>query len=295
MKILVTGGTGQVGRCLLEELSATYHVVLGLGSADLDVDQAEQVAARIKAFQPNLVVNAAAYTAVDKAESEPDRAGQVNALGPLHLARAAAAQGAPIIHLSTDYVFDGTKASPYTTHDLPNPQGVYGHTKLQGERAVMANNPRHLVIRTAWVFSEYGHNFLKTILRLAMERDTLSVVSDQQGCPTYARDIARALVRIVDRYAANNDLSWGLWHYAGTPDCSWFEFASTIINQAAERGMIDKVPQINAIPTTAYPTPARRPANSRLDSGPFCAAFAVPPADWQTAVDHVLAKLRDQY
>jgi dTDP-4-dehydrorhamnose reductase len=288
VKVLLTGANGQLGRCIQNVFSAAADCeLIALDRAALDIADAGAVAAAIQQYRPNVIINAAAYTAVDKAESEPELAAQINVQGPANLASAASAIGALLIHISTDYVFDGSKRSPYTEDDPTQPQGVYGRTKLAGEEAVRQGCAKHIILRTAWVFSEYGNNFVKTMLRLAHERDELSVVDDQTGCPTYAGDIARACLAICTAEHEGR-ARYGSYHFGGDIPVSWCGFAKAIFDCAVALGNIAKAPQLHAITTQEYPTPAKRPAYSVLDNARFFERFGRVHNDWAAALKTVL-------
>jgi dTDP-4-dehydrorhamnose reductase len=234
------------------------------------------------------VVNAAAYTAVDRAEDQPDLARAVNATGAGWLAAAAAGRGAPFVHFSTDYVFDGLKGAPYVETDPVSPLGVYGATKAEGERLVLAANPRSVVLRTAWVCSPDGANFVKTMLRLATEREELRVVADQHGAPTFAADLAAAVARMAPRLVAADagDAAFGLFHLTGQPHTTWHGFTEAILDEAARRG--HPRPRLVPITTAAYPTKARRPADGRLDCSRVSQVFGIAPADWRQSLGRCL-------
>lgn len=290
MKILVTGANGQVGHCLQQQLQKSGWDFVALTRAELDISNATAVDAAITQIQPDVIINAAAYTAVDKAEQEQELAYAINRDGPANLARSAKTIDAAILHISTDYVFAGDDAGSYREDALTAPQGVYGISKLEGENAVIAANDKHIILRTAWVFGEHGNNFVKTMIRLGSNRDTLGVVADQEGGPTYAGDIANALLRIVKHYATGNPTAWGIYHYSGLPHISWFGFAQHIFAEVAQAGLYNKaVPQLNAITTADYPTPAKRPANSKLDCSKLEQVFGISPSDWQTALKNISA------
>jgi dTDP-4-dehydrorhamnose reductase len=291
MRIIVTGKVGQVVTSLLQAGPGQGFEVIALGRPELDLADAASVARTIAAARPDVVVNAAAYTAVDKAESEPDVAMAVNGTGAGAVAAAAKLAGAPVIHLSTDYVFAGDKASPYVETDPTGPQGVYGRTKLAGEQAVAAANPAHAILRTAWVYAPHGANFVKTMLRLAETRDTLGVVGDQQGCPTYAPGIADAVLAVARRLHAapdNADLR-GVFHLCGAAETTWAGFAEGIFAASARRG--GKAAKVNAITTADYPTPARRPANSRMDCAKLARSYGIVVPPWQDALERCLDAL----
>lgn len=290
MKVLLTGANGQLGRCVQDVFAGTEHNVIALDRQALDISSASAVASAIGLHQPDVILNAAAYTAVDKAESEPEQARAINSLGPGILAAAAKDIGAPIIHVSTDYVFDGGADKPYSECDPVSPQGVYGKTKLEGELAVQGNSDAYVILRTAWVFSEYGNNFLKTMLRLGTERSELGVVADQVGCPTYAGDIAKACLAIVDGFAAGKAL-YGVYHFAGDEAVSWHGFAMAIFEEAKRQGVLKALPKVNTIGTADYPTPAKRPAYSVLNNRKISEDYSVGASDWRCAVERVVALL----
>jgi len=287
-KLLITGAYGQVGRCLQDRVDGSKWQLLAVDADKLDITSESAVEALFADFQPDVVINAAAYTAVDKAEQDSDTAEAVNALGPQLLASACDKYGAALLHISTDYVFNGEAAVAYQESDPVAPLGAYGSTKLKGDELVAECLPRHIILRTAWVFSEYGNNFVKTMLRLAKERDELGVVNDQFGCPTYAGDIAAALLVLAEK-AVNAQASepvWGVYHFCGDVAVSWCEFARQIFLAGLTRGMIDKLPLLKGIPTSAYPTPAKRPTFSVLDCSKI-GVLGVEPSDWKAALERV--------
>ncbi|MDO4694451.1 MAG: dTDP-4-dehydrorhamnose reductase [Eikenella sp.] len=285
MRILITGANGQVGRSLQEQLQQHPAAdLLALTRQTLDITKRDAVAETVLSFRPDILINAAAHTAVDQAESEPELAAAVNEHGARHLAEAAHAAGTAMLHLSTDYVFDGQSGAPYRETHPTAPQSVYGRTKLAGEAAVSAACPHSVIVRTAWVFGEHGRNFVKTMLRLGKERSTLGIVADQYGAPTYAGDIAAALIRIAGQLAAGQTDAYGLYHFSGSPYASWYEFAAEIFAQAKKQGLLPRMPALQPIATADYPTPARRPADSRLHTGKIQAAFGIAPSDWRAAL-----------
>jgi dTDP-4-dehydrorhamnose reductase len=276
MRLYVIGGQGQVARSVREAATRDKDIVFGCAQRpDVDLLRPASVAQALADFRPDIVVNPAAYTAVDKAESEPDQAFALNRDGAGEVAAAAAKQGAPLIHLSTDYVFDGTKDAFYVESDPVNPRSVYGRSKREGELAVATANPQHIVLRTSWVYAPFGTNFVRTMLRMAAERDGLRVVDDQIGCPTYAPDIAAAIIAIAKKVVAEgwNSKFAGVTHLAGPDALTWYAFANDIFGGAALRGA-RSVP-ITPIITSDYPTPAARPANSRLSTARLASVFDV--------------------
>lgn len=295
MRIVVTGQSGQVVQSLIERGRAAGHTVVPVGRPALDLASSDAAAIHLSLEQaaPDAIVSAAAYTAVDKAESEPELARAINAEGAGHIASAAHSLGVPLIHLSTDYVFAGDSKRPYREDDPTGPSGVYGATKLAGERAVLEHCPNSVVLRTAWVYSPFGANFVKTMLRLAEDRDELSVVADQWGNPTSALDIADGLLAVLSNLARSPaaDLR-GVFHMTGTGEANWASFAEAIFAAAAEYG--GPKARVKPITTAEYPTPARRPANSRLDGSKLAEVHGVRLPDWQTSTAAVVARLLGQ-
>ncbi|SBT19288.1 dTDP-4-dehydrorhamnose reductase [Marinomonas gallaica] len=292
MRILLTGKHGQLGRCFQDVCAATNHELISYSSDELDIRHAGHVSSAVTTTQPDIIVNAAAYTAVDNAEKESDAAYAVNAQGVEHLARAAQQLGIPIIHVSTDYVFDGAGVEPYKPSDLTRPCTVYGASKLAGEQALAEHCTKYMVLRTAWVFSEYGNNFVKTMLRLAQDRDALSVVADQYGCPTYAGDLARAILILCNHYQQTHELAWGVHHYCGDLPTSWHGFARTIFGKSRELGLLKTTPQLTAISSEQYPTPAERPEYSVLECLTL-SELGVRPGNWHESLSHCLKKMKD--
>jgi len=291
MRVFVTGREGQVARSLAEVAAGDPRFTLHFSARpEVDLLAPETVRAAMAAFRPDVVINPAAYTAVDRAESEPDLAFAINREGAGAVAAAAAEWGAPVIHLSTDYVFDGAKSTPYEESDPTSPQGIYGRSKLEGEQAVATANPRSLIVRTAWVYAPFGANFARTMLRLAGERDRLRVVDDQIGCPTYAPDIAWALLAMADQVAGGwrEELA-GVTHLAGPDPVSWCDFARLILEASGARGGRN-VP-VDAITTADFPTPARRPANSRLSTARLKAVFGLDMPPLRSSIDRCLDAL----
>ncbi len=291
MKIVVTGREGQVVQSLLEKAAQRPDLqVIALGRPELDLARPQTVRDAIAAVKPDLVVSAAAYTAVDQAEDERDMAFAVNAQGAEAVAKAARACGVPIIHLSTDYVFAGDSDHAYVETDATGPQGVYGQSKLEGERLIAEANPQHVILRTAWVYSPFGKNFVKTMLKLAETRDALSVVSDQWGNPSNALDIADAVLVVADRLKAKPDFSaYGTYHLAGTSDTNWSGFARAIFAESAKIG--GPSANVTDIATADYTTKAKRPANSRLSTRKFNDTFGWSMPEWQTSLRDVVRRI----
>lgn len=291
MRIVVTGREGQVVRSLVERGAAAGHDIVALGRPQLDLAaDAETIIAAIVAAQPEVVVSAAAYTAVDKAEAEPDLAFAINAAGAGAVAAAAARLGVPLIHLSTDYVFDGTKPTAYVEGDATGPTSVYGASKLAGEQAVLAAHDNVAILRTAWVYSPFGANFVRTMLRLAGERDELRVVGDQRGNPTSALAIADAVTASADKLCSNSDQALrGIFHMSGGGEATWAEFAEAIFAASAAAG--GPVARVLPITTADYPTPARRPANSRLSGDKLAAAHGLRLPDWRISLTDIVKRL----
>lgn len=286
--IFVAGNNGQVALSLAE-MAAERNIALQThGRPDFDLTDEAGMRRTIDACKPTAIVNAAAYTAVDAAENDETTAHAINATGAAALAKIAAEQHIPFIHLSTDYVFDGEKPDPYVEDDATAPTGAYGRTKRAGEQAVIAANPDAIILRTAWVYSPFGKNFLKTMLSLR-ERESLGVVNDQVGNPTYAIDIATAVLDILAQPAISD--AAGIYHLAGTGSASWHSFAETIFKVASAEGAPS--PTVKAITTADYPTPAKRPANSRLDCTKLYEKFGISLPDWQTSTVKCVKRLSE--
>lgn len=285
--IMVTGGAGQLATAMEQEGGA---VIRRVGRPAFDFDRPASIAEAVQAAQPTFVVNAAAWTAVDAAEADPEAAGRANRDGPATLAALCADAGIPLIHVSTDYVFDGNKGAPYTEADPTSPTGVYGATKLEGEQAVLAAYPRAIVLRTSWVYSATGKNFVRTMLGAAQKTDRLRVVADQRGCPTAARDLAIAILAIVARLREGwQDRYAGVFHAAGTGSTTWHGLAEALFQDAAAYG--HPVPTVEGIATADWPTPARRPPDSRLDCTKLSQVFDVRLPEWRDGLSRTIAEL----
>lgn len=328
-RILITGGQGQLGRALTDcyassKLSrdrqesgaldqahsqrlqtpaarAQNLIIIPLDHQELDISVEQSIAHALETYRPDVVINTAAYTAVDRAESEPDKAHLINGAAPDLLAQACAARGVGMLHVSTDYVFDGSAEQPYPEDAPTHPLSVYGQSKLAGEQAVLAALPSAVIVRTSWVFSQFGNNFLKTMLRLGRERSELSIVADQVGGPSYAPHIAQVLLALAEKLIESQQKAngpaapYGIYHFAGQPDVSWYGFAQEIFAQALRLGLLAQMPSLTAIPTSQYPTPARRPAQSGLSQTRLDALFgsANIERDWRQGIEKSLLSLQD--
>lgn len=286
--ILLTGANGQLGWEVARRAATAGLSCHAFDRAALDITDASAVRRTITDLRPGVVINAAAYTAVDRAESEESTAFAVNRDGPAYLAEACAASGSALVHVSTDYVFDGAKQSPYTEEDQVAPLGVYGASKLAGEEAVRRRCPRHIILRTAWVYGIHGHNFVQTMLRIGRERDTIRVVNDQHGSPTFAGDMAEVILRLAARLRDDGmpDQGLGTFHCVNQGTTTWYGFASKIFEMAEPA--LRRKPAVQAITTAEYPTPARRPANSVLDCSRLSRVQAITLRPWEAALDEML-------
>ena len=285
LRALVFGTTGQLGIELARRAPAGVAVT-ALGRETADLSRPGTCAALISAMSADVVINAAAYTAVDAAETDRETAQLVNAEAPGAMARAAAAKGVPFLHVSTDYVFDGSGTRPWREDDPVAPLGAYGQTKLDGERAIQAAGGPHVILRTAWVFSAHGKNFVKTMLRVGAEREALSVVDDQRGGPTAAADIADALFTIATAFGKGHGVP-GIYHFAGAPTVSWADFAEAIFAASS----LPRKPVVNRIPSSDYPTPAKRPGNSALDCSLLAKTYGITQPDWRKSLADVIGEL----
>jgi dTDP-4-dehydrorhamnose reductase len=289
MRVAVTGSKGQVATSLLERAGPHLEVV-ALGRPAFDLTDRAAVLAGLEAARPDVIVNAAAYTAVDKAEAEEALALRVNGEGAGHVAEAAARLGVPLLHLSTDYVFDGALDRPYREDDPTGPSGAYGRSKLAGEKLVSARCQHSVILRTAWVYSPFGANFVRTMLRLNETRDEVGVVSDQRGNPTSALDIADSLIAIAARVKDDRSPALrGIFHMTGSGEGTWADFAEVVFREAEARGR--RSTRVKRIPTADYPTPARRPANSRLDNEKLARVYGFRLPDWRRSVEDCCARL----
>jgi dTDP-4-dehydrorhamnose reductase len=289
LRILISGQHGQASQALQQHLQSMGELIV-LGRDQLDLSQPESIRPVVRDIKPNLIINAAAHTAVDQAESEPDLAFAINATSPGVFAEEAAALGVPLIHYSTDYVFDGSKAGAWVEADTPHPLGVYGNSKLAGERAIAAAGGQHLILRTSWVYSLTGRNFLLTMQRLLQEREKLSIVADQIGAPTWAGTIAASTGALIERWRDGAPGAWGVYHLTASGETSWFGFAEAIGQQLINSGK--PCAALEPIASSAYPTPAARPLNSRLDCSLLQRQWGVSQPDWHDALLECLAQQR---
>lgn len=288
-KILLIGATGQVGQELQKTLNPIGEIIT-LSRQQLDLTQTDTIEEAILSLKPNMIVNASAYTAVDKAETDTETAMKVNAVAPKQMAQSAQAISARLLHISTDYVFDGKNNTPYLEADQTNPLGIYGKSKLLGEEAIRQSCDRYIIFRTAWVYGSRGHgNFVKTMLRLGAERTELKVVADQIGSPTWSYDIAVAIANLV---APDNQVSSGIYHFTSSGVASWYDFAVAIFEEAAKIGFPLKIERVFPITTAEYPTPAQRPHYSVLSKNKYLQAVGVYPPYWRDSLRKMLAELQ---
>lgn len=289
MRVLVTGARGQVGSELILEGERLGIQMLATGREELDITLQDSVDRFFQEERPDIVVNAAAYTAVDQAETEPELAYSINRNGAANLARACADTNTPLLHISTDYVFDGSKKEAYVETDITNPQCIYGKSKLDAECAIESVLTQYIILRVSWVFGIKGKNFVKTMLRLGKERNTLKIVSDQRGGPTPAVGIAKTLLILVKCWRDGETIPWGTYHYCGQPATTWQGFAEAVFEQAEIQGMIDKRPRVEPIMTSDYPTQALRPLNSVLDCQKIMRELGVPQPNWHSGLRNMLS------
>jgi len=291
MKVLVVGCNGMLGQDLTLHLGRSEHDAVGLDIPAIDITDGVELQSKLERLAPALVINCAAYTAVDRAESEHELAFSVNRDGPANLARVCGSQGAVLVHISTDYVFDGNHRAPYRETDPANPLGVYGQSKWEGEEAVRRELAEHLIVRTAWLFGARGQNFVKTMLRLSREREEVRVVADQFGCPTWTGDLADALVSVANQIEQNRaSIQWGTYHFCGSGKTTWHGFAEAIVAEGRQREQL-RVKRVVPITTAEYPTPAARPAWSVLDCGKIERNFGIVANNWQAGLSAMMSEL----
>lgn len=294
-RILITGAAGQLGQAVARVLNMQEsYEVFAYDRLAFDITDEQTILSVIERIRPDVIINAAAYTAVDTAEIEVETVRAVNAEGVRYLARAANSVGVLLIHISTDYVFSGEHGLPYIEDDTPAPQTQYGLSKWLGEQAIAEEMSNYLILRTAWIFSEEGRNFVKTMLRLATERSHLSIVDDQVGGPTYAGDIAELILGVIERYLIGGLSLRGTYHFSGMPYVSWYQFAEAIFTEAVAQGVLEQIPKLYAISSSAYPTLAKRPVNSRLALDKVMRDFAIKPSDWQAALKQVISDYKNK-
>lgn len=284
MKVLLTGANGQLGNCFVDIFPSKWELIK-TDAEQLDITDKYTVDRFIAKYKPDAIINAAAYTAVDKAEDEPQLAYNVNVIGPKNLSISSRKYNAKFFHVSTDYVFDGTNNIPYVEEDITNPINIYGETKRKGEIAVLDNDPSAIVIRTSWVFSPYGNNFVKTMLRLATEKQQLSIIDDQLGNPTYAGDLAQLILQLLDK-----KMDGGIYHFCGDSSTSWFMFAKKIFEIASNQKIITQFPEIIPVKTEAFPTKATRPKYSVM-SVEKLGKYGLSASDWNKGLIHTISKI----
>lgn len=292
MKVLVIGSKGQVGTCLMESGPSYKLDMIGYDLPEIDITSPDSVKSKFDEANPDLVINAAAFTAVDKAEEEVELSYQVNDKGTENLADACEVRDIPFFHISTDYVFDGEEGM-YIEDSLVNPQSVYGASKLAGEISAKNHCSKTMILRTSWVFSSHGNNFLKTMIRLARTKDELGIVQDQKGSPTSANHIAAALLKLVLEYKTAQNV-FGTYHFTGAPYSNWYDFALLIFEESKQFGLIDKIPKIKALKTSEYPLPAKRPGDSRLDCSKIFNQIPNLDNDWRSEVTRIVKNLKEQ-
>lgn len=293
MRILVCGSSGQVGHCIVNQAASFGLEAIGLSHKMLDITSGAQIREAIERYQPALIINAAAYTNLDHAEAEVAKAEAVNRGGAAKLAEAARQFNIPLFHLSSEYVFSGDGSEPYRETDQPKPTSVYGTTRYEGEQAISQTLDRYLILRTGWIYAEQGNNFVKTMLNLGSKTEEVSVVSDQVGCPTRARSVARVFIELALRYCRDGDLQWGLYHYSGASPCSWAEFAEAIFHEAELAGLIEKAPRVVPVLSESLPRAAARPAWSVLDCTLIEETYGIRPKQWRDELRHVIRRISD--
>ena len=288
--IAIIGSNGQLGWELVRQAAEQGLQSLALDFPEIDITSGASIDENLDSHPIEIIINAAAYTAVDKAESEPDSAFAVNCKGPENLAQYCSRRDIALVHVSTDYIFDGTKQGPYHEKDAVSPLGVYGKSKEAGESEIRKQLIRHIIIRTAWLYGFHGQNFVKTMLRLGRERQNLSVVNDQHGCPTYAADLAAAILRIIEQYREKQDIVWGTYHFCGEGPTTWHAFAEQIFVEARRYEPLE-VKEVIPVSTSEYPTPAKRPANSVLDCSRIRRTFGIHPRPWRKSLEEMIERL----
>jgi len=293
MKIIILGANGQLGMSLKKIFKKTSYKFYFFNKSEVNINDHITLNEKFISIKPDVIINCSAYTAVDKAEKNFEEANKVNNISVGILSKKCLEYDCFLIHISTDYIFDGFSENPYEEDDKKNPTGVYGKTKLDGENKIIDSGCKFCIIRTSWIFSEFGNNFLKTILKLASKNEELSVVSDQVGAPTYSGDISKTILTILP-FIKNGDITNEIFHYSGNTFCSWYEFAKNIIEISKEENILEKIPTLKSITTSQYPTLAKRPINSSLSSKKICTKFNIKPSDWKKGVKVSLISLKAQ-
>jgi len=290
--ILITGASGQVGRELTEYLNLLQFNATGLSRTQMDITDIDSVEKAIKIYQPQFIINPAAYTNVDGAEKDVDSAYKINMDGPANISALCENYGIPLIHISTDYVFDGNKKTPYFESDTPNPIGEYSKSKYEGELAVRENMDNYIILRISWVFGKYGKNYVKSALNWAKTQDLLNIVDDQIGSPTFVTHLCDAIFVLLQKYFSENTLKWGLYHYCGSPPVTRYDFTKIIIEQGIKWGFIEKSPKLNPVPSTFFSTPAKRPQNSAMDSSLIKEVFGISQKKWSEGIKDIIEVLK---
>lgn len=291
--ILITGASGQVGYELTAYLNRCGFNAVGLSRSQLDITDIDSLGQAIKTHDPQIIINPAAYTNVDGAETDIDMACKVNRDGPENLAVLCKNHNVPLIHISTDYVFDGSKTTPYNESDTPNPIGEYAKSKYEGEIAVGKNMNDYLILRISWVFGIYGKNYVKSVLNWAKTKDRLNIVDDQIGSPTYVSHLCGAIAFLLKKYFNEKTLKWGLYHYCGLPTVTRYNFTKIIVEEGLKWGFLEKAPELTPVPSTFFPTPAKRPQNSSMDCSLIWETFGIYQKEWREGVRHVIGILND--
>ncbi|ELR65073.1 dTDP-4-dehydrorhamnose reductase [Photobacterium marinum] len=286
MRVLITGSNGQLGHCLVKKLNSKFEL-LAVDRDNLNIIDKKAVENLVSTFKPQIIINCAAYTAVDKAEVEKKIVYEINESGVKNLAIAAENIDAALIQLSTDYVYDGNKKGIHSESSITKPSSIYGKSKLAGEEQAQINCKKHLIIRTSWLFDEYGNNFVKTMMRIARERKTLEIVNDQFGAPTYCKDLAVLIERILELIVQNRKIDWGIYNYSGSPYTNWHEFAEYIFEEAFSNKIITVKPKLIPVTSSKYQCLAKRPLNSKLDCSKAEKNFGIKPSDWKKALKNI--------
>lgn len=290
--ILITGASGQVGRELTEYLNFLEFNAVGLSRSGLDITDIDSIEKVIKTHKPQIIINPAAYTNVDGAETDIETAYLINMDGPANLAELCENYAIPLIHISTDYVFDGDKTTPYCESDTPDPIGEYAKSKYEGELSVRENMDNYIILRISWVFGKYGKNYVKSALNWAKTKDLLNIVNDQRGSPTFVTHLCDAISLLLKKYFSENNLKWGLYHYCGLPPVTRYEFTKIIVEEGMKWGFLEKSPKLNPVPSTFFPTPAKRPLNSAMNCGLIQDVFGICQKEWSEGIKDIIEVLK---